>query len=197
MSICLHVSLLSGRAVEIWVKPGSSIVEVKRRAQQMLGVSGLCRLLKHDGSKAEGLVCDGLSHGDAWTLQLSSFRVLASTAYAFAGLRGDGSLLLWGVECPSVLGCSWTNRRNPRNDHDHVTRRSTIQSHCRKQRRNHTKTPNTFSTVSRRSHDEHGRPGRRPWGRRVGLQAPRAAMLTPWPPSATIAMASLIANDAF
>ena len=121
----------------------------------------------------------------------------SGTAYAFAGLRGDGSLLLWGVECPSVLGCSWTNRRNPRNDHDHVTRRSTIQSHCRKQRRNHTKTPNTFSTVSRRSHDEHGRPGRRPWGRRVGLQAPRAAMLTPWPPSATIAMASLIANDAF
>ena len=102
----ISVALLSGRAADIEVEEGSSLEEVQRRAQQMLGVRG--RLMASDGAPLKGtgtVLQAGVSDGDSLTLLVPSLRILAGSSYAFAGVLSDDSLVFWGEELPQ--GTPW------------------------------------------------------------------------------------------
>ncbi|CAE7929930.1 unnamed protein product [Symbiodinium necroappetens] len=101
MTMSISVALLSGRAADIEVEEGSSLEEVQRRAQQMLGVRG--RLMASDGSPLKGtgtVLQAGVSDGDSLTLLVPSLRILAGSSSAFAGVLSDDSLVVWGEEAP-------------------------------------------------------------------------------------------------
>ncbi|CAE7264695.1 unnamed protein product [Symbiodinium sp. KB8] len=101
MTTSISVALLSGRAADIEVEEGSSLEEVQRRAQQMLGVRG--RLMASDGAPLKGtgtVLQAGVSDGDSLTLLVPSLRILAGSSSAFAGVLSDDSLVVWGEEAP-------------------------------------------------------------------------------------------------
>ena len=104
MTISISVALLSGRAADIEVEEGSSLEEVQRRAQQMLGVRG--RLMTSAGAPLKGTVLQaGVSDGDSLTLLVPSLRILAGSSFLFAGVLSDDSLVFWGEEAPE--GTPW------------------------------------------------------------------------------------------
>ncbi|CAE7566123.1 unnamed protein product, partial [Symbiodinium necroappetens] len=106
MTMSISVALLSGRAADIEVEEGSSLEEVQRRAQQMLGVRG--RLMASDGAPLKGtgtVLQAGVSDGDSLTLLVPSLRILAGSSFGFAGVLSDDSLVFWGEELPQ--GTPW------------------------------------------------------------------------------------------
>ena len=106
MTMSISVALLSGRVADIEVEEGSSLEEVQRRAQQMLGVRG--RLMASDGAPLKGtgtVLQAGVSDGDSLTLLVPSLRILAGSSFGFAGVLSDDSLVFWGEELPQ--GTPW------------------------------------------------------------------------------------------
>ena len=95
MYIALSVSLISGKSESIRVAPDSFIEELKKTAQDALGVRG--RLFTASGRRLEdGLTVAeaGLHPEDALTLCRQQISVVGHGAQA--ALLGDGSVVTWG-----------------------------------------------------------------------------------------------------
>ena len=101
MLITLHVSLLSGRTVQIETGLDVDVGEFKRRAQRALSV-GKSRLVHPSGSVLNEAMTIGdseLCTGDLLHLQMQPITIQATGAYrdaAFAVVFGDGSVVTWG-----------------------------------------------------------------------------------------------------
>ena len=101
MSITLHVSLLSGRTVQIETELDVDVGVFKRRAQRALSV-GKSRLVHPSGSmlnEAMTIRDSELCSGDILHLQMQPIRMRATGAYsagAFAAILADGSVVTWG-----------------------------------------------------------------------------------------------------
>ena len=100
MPITLHVSLLSGRTVQIDTGLDVDVGAFKRRAQSALSV-GKSRLVHPSGSVLNEAVTirdSELCTGDILHLQMQpiTIRATAFRAGAFAVVLGDGSVVTWG-----------------------------------------------------------------------------------------------------
>ena len=101
MSITLHVSLLSGRTVQIETGLDADVGTFKGHAQRVLSV-GKGRLVHPSGSvlhEAMTLGDSALCNGDILSLQLQPAMIRATracSAAAFAVVVGDGSIVTWG-----------------------------------------------------------------------------------------------------
>ena len=94
MSITVQVGLLSGKTTTVQARFDEDVETLKGRAQTTLGV-GRWRLLDSSGSILDEstLVKDSsLQNGDVLTLHIHRVRV-CSTAFAFAAIPGDGSVV--------------------------------------------------------------------------------------------------------
>ncbi|OLQ14791.1 hypothetical protein AK812_SmicGene1072 [Symbiodinium microadriaticum] len=97
MSITVEVALLSGRAAAVKANVNEKVDVLMLRAQTALGV-GKGRLVNSSGVALDvfAAIDDyGVRNGESMTLHIN--RVQASaTAFAFAAILGDGSVVTWG-----------------------------------------------------------------------------------------------------
>ncbi|CAK8991120.1 Ubiquitin-like domain-containing protein [Durusdinium trenchii] len=92
----LEVSLLSGSSVRLQISSNSKVHELRQQAQEAFGVR-LRRLFLGDRplSVSHTLAEEKVQSGDRVAVTVSE-PSLASTAYAFALVRADGSVVTWG-----------------------------------------------------------------------------------------------------
>ena len=99
MSMCLQVSLISGRTVSLEIEVDAEVDTLKHRAQSAL-VVGRGRLLTSSGNVLRGaatLQQSELQGGDALTLHVRPVQVSASRlGSAFAAVLGDGAVVTCG-----------------------------------------------------------------------------------------------------
>ena len=101
MSIALHVSLLSGRTVQIETGLGVQVWEFNRRAQRVLSV-GKGRLVHSTGlvlDEAKTIGDSDLGNEDFLNMQIQPTMIQATRANhaaAFAVVLGDRSVVTWG-----------------------------------------------------------------------------------------------------
>ena len=98
MTIAVKVGLLSGKTATVKVGFDEDVETLQDRAQTALGV-GKGRLVDSFGSVLDAhapIKNSNLKNGDSLTLHISPVQV-CGTAYAFATVLGDGSVVTWGL----------------------------------------------------------------------------------------------------
>ena len=98
MSLILSVSLLSGKTVSVEAELGTSVGELRQRAQTALAV-GKGRLLDPSGRALDEVATvkeSGLQTGDSLSFHIRRIQ-LQATSRAFAAILADGSVVTWGA----------------------------------------------------------------------------------------------------
>ncbi|CAE7935471.1 unnamed protein product [Symbiodinium sp. KB8] len=100
MAIAVNVRLLSGKTVALQTEPGEEVRTLELRAQTALGVGqGTGRLVDSSGNILDvkpPVKRTKLENGDSLTLCILYQVQIAASAWAFAAIRGDGSVVTWG-----------------------------------------------------------------------------------------------------